>query len=110
QRSDGCGDRAFSFKRERIGGRAFRYHTHDSRLQIQSVTNRAARADARTLADGHVNDIQVGDLGEKLEPVGGNAFDDVVMVGGDEVPSMLGGEFLRVLFGFLKVAAELDEI
>ena len=62
------------------------------------------------MPDGHVNHIQIGHRGEELQPIGGNSLDDVAVIRRHKVPAVFGGERLRVLFGLLKVAAELDEI
>src|SRR5580704_1314550 len=98
------------FKRERIRRSAIGDDSDDLRPQIQAIANRTARADTRSLPDGHVNDVEVGDCREKLKPVGGDSFDDVAMIRGHEVPAVFVRQFLRAFLRFLIVVAKLNEI
>ena len=108
QRGDRSCDLASRFERQRVGRRALGDDAHNPGLQVHAIANRATRADARSLSDRHVDNVDIGHRGEELKPISCDSLDDIAMIRGHEVPAMLVREFLRVLFGFLIVAAKLN--
>ena len=103
-------DGASCFERERVCGCSFRNNPDNFCIQFHAVADGASRTDARAHPNGNVNHIEIRNRAEQFHPVGGHAFDNVAMVWRHEVQPLILRQGLRMLPGFLKIVAELDEV
>ena len=81
----------------------------DLGFQAERVAHANDPGNPRAEPDRHINGVDVGDGGEKLVRVSGNADDEIAMIRRREFIAALAGDLCRMVLRLVEVAAVFDE-
>ena len=106
---DRVADRVPLFERERVGRGVCRDHADDRKPATERTRGRHHAADARAQPDRHVHRLEVGRRAQEFDGIGRDPADQVPVVGGHDMESLLGCDALGMLARFLEIAARFDQ-